>query len=68
MTEKYAPELYAALHEAAYEFCHNCVSLTCITEYVPNSDWFIEHGCPKKSKTCFCLKWWKLLKKARKTK
>ena len=54
MKEKYAPELYAALKEAAYEVCHPCVEYFTEgkdIEYVPDSDEFIEHGCPKKSKT-----------------
>lgn len=59
------PELYDALKEAAYEFCHNCVTMTSDSEYVPDSDDFIENNCPKKSKECFCRKWWTLLKKVR---
>jgi len=51
--------------EAAYEFCHNCVSLTGESEYVPDSDKFIENGCPKKSESCFCKKWWELLRNVR---
>ena len=59
------PELYDALVEAAYEHCHTCVDLSSESGYVPNSSEFIENGCPKKSETCFCVKWWKLLKKVR---
>ena len=59
------PELYDALVEAAYEFCHNCISLTGDSEYVPDSDEFIEKGCPKKIESCFCRKWWGLLRNVR---
>ena len=59
------PELYDDLVEAAYEFCHNCISLTGDSEYVPDSDEFIEKGCPKKSENCFCRKWWDLLRNVR---
>jgi hypothetical protein len=60
-----APELYAALKEAAYEQCHPCIEFSSEDEYVPPSEEFVEHGCPKKSKTCFCCKWWTLLKQVR---
>ena len=59
------PVLYENLVEAAYEFCHNCLSLTGKTEYVPDSDEFIEKGCPKKSKKCFVRTWWNTLKQVR---
>lgn len=59
------PELYAALKEAAYEQCHACIEFSSEDGYVPDSSEFVEHGCPKKSKTCFCCKWWTLLKQVR---
>jgi len=59
------PDLYDKLKEAAYEFCHNCVSLTCESEYVPGSDEFVKKGCPKNQKECFCNNWWTLLNAVR---
>ena len=59
------PDLYDKLKEAAYEFCHNCLSLTSESEYVPDSDEFIKKGCPKNQKECFCHSWWTLLNAVR---
>jgi len=59
------PDLYENLVEAAYEFCHNCLSLTSESEIVPDSDEFIEKNCPKKSKRCFVRTWWNTLKQVR---
>lgn len=59
------PALYDALKEAAYEHCHACIEFSSEDGYVPDSSEFVEHGCPKKSKTCFCCKWWTLLKQVR---
>jgi len=57
------PELYDTLLEAAYEHCHSCVELDSENEYVPPSSDFIKYGCPKKSKRCFCRRWWDVLRK-----
>ena len=59
------PDLYKALVEAAYEQCHACIEFSSEDLYVPPSEEFIEHGCPKKSDKCFCREWWELLKKVK---
>lgn len=59
------PELYEALKESAYEHCHACIEFSSEDGYVPDSSEFVEHGCPKKSETCFCCKWWDLLRKVK---
>jgi len=61
-----APELYDKLKEAAYEFCHNCLSLRLDREEdIPMSDELIEKNCPLADNGCFCRAWWALLKKAK---
>lgn len=64
---KYTPKLYSSLREAAYEFCHNCMSLRLDREEdILDSESLIEGNCPfRESEECFCRKWWALLKDAK---
>ena len=60
-----APKLYDRLKEAAYEFCHNCLSLRLDREEdIPSSEELIERNCPLQDNGCFCRKWWDTLKEA----
>ena len=60
-----APMLYKHLREAAYEFCHNCLSLRIDREEdIPSSEELIERNCPLQDNGCFCRKWWDTLKEA----
>lgn len=61
-----APKLYDKLKEAAYEFCHNCLSLRLEREEdIPMSDELIEKNCPLQDNGCFCRAWWDVLKEAK---
>lgn len=53
-----APDLYDALHEAAYEMCTRSGN-----EHCPHFDAEME-TCSEKDDKCFAQRWWKLLRKA----
>lgn len=53
-----SPDLYEALHEAAYEICTRSGD-----DHCPNFDSDME-TCSEKDGKCFVQRWWKLLRKA----